>query len=535
MKSNDFTGTKILIRLFLRRDRFLLPMWIIFSVMLVFVTAVTFDAIGGEELRNVLSEFHKDPLISALLGPIISVNLSGAIVWRGMSQLALALGIGSLLMVIRHTRTDEETGRSELIRAYPIGRYANLTAALILPIMGNMIAGILISFSILSLGGDVKGSFIFGATLSMIGCFFAGVGALGVQLRESSSTARSIGIAGLGLGLVLGILNNFRGGYTLLIWITPMAWHRVTSPFGGNHGWWLLYCAAFAAIPTIIAYKLSSRRDLGAGVLPASAGLPEASPYFSSSLSLAWRLQKRSFVGWLVGIVLYIAVFAAISPGLSSDGGMSNWLANLGGTGWAEEMGLGYVFISISIYLMSLFVAAYAMTAVLRLKKEENEGRVEMLVDKPVSRIRWMSSHLIVAASYSTALLLVMGVVGGLFYGIAAGDIRGGFWGIFIMSVSKIPPVLILLGVTALLYGLRPRMTIVGWIVWLGTVMLELAWEGQIIDWSLMQISPFAYTHYTIDIMKLPLPQLILLLGLSGVLIGIGLLGFKNRDILTKA
>ncbi|HCX61575.1 MAG TPA: hypothetical protein DHU59_03950, partial [Clostridiales bacterium] len=91
MKSNDFTGTGTLIKLFLHRDRFLLTVWIIFSVMLVFVTAVTFTAMGGQNLGDVLSEFNKDPLISALLGPVMSVDISGAIVWRGVSQLSLAL------------------------------------------------------------------------------------------------------------------------------------------------------------------------------------------------------------------------------------------------------------------------------------------------------------------------------------------------------------------------------------------------------------------------------------------------------------
>lgn len=535
MKSNDFTGTGALIRLFLRRDRFLLPLWIIFSVLLVFVTAVTFTAIGGEDLGYVMSEFNKDPLISALLGPAISIDLSGAIVWRGVSQMALALGTGSLLIVIRHTRTDEETGRSELIRAYPIGRHTNLTAALILTIMGNMIAGLLIALSVIALGGDAKGAFIFGGTLSTIGCFYAGIGALGVQLRESSSTARSLGIAALGLGLVMAILNNFGGGYTLLRWITPMAWQRVTSPFAGNHGWGLLYCGVFAAMPAIIAYKLSAGRDLGAGVLSASPGLPEASPGFSSPLALAWRLHKKNFIGWLVGIVLYIAAFAAISPGLSSDGGMSNWLSSLGGTSWSQEAGLGYVFISVSIYLMSLFVAAYAMTAVLRMKKEENEGRVEMLLDKHVSRIRWMSSHLIVTAGCSAALLLVMGIVGGFFYGLASENVSNGFWSILVMSVSKLPPVLILLGVTALLYGLWPKITVLGWGVWISSVMLELAWEGQMIDWSFMRISPFAYTHYTIDVANLPLMPLFFLLCISAILTATGLLGFRNRDILTKS
>lgn len=47
----------------------LLPLGIIFSVLLVFVTAVTFTAIGGEDLGYVMSEFNKDPLIFPLLGP----------------------------------------------------------------------------------------------------------------------------------------------------------------------------------------------------------------------------------------------------------------------------------------------------------------------------------------------------------------------------------------------------------------------------------------------------------------------------------
>lgn len=537
MKTSDFAGTVTLFGLFLRRDRFLLSMWIFLPVILVLGNAATFIAMGsqGQGLQRALTEFNNDPLISALLGPVMSIDLSGAIVWRTVSLLALSLGIGSLLTVIRHTRTDEETGRSELIRAYVVGRYANLTAALTLTVVGDLAAGVLIALGMIGLGGNAGGSFLFGATMSAIGCFFAGIGALGVQLRESSGSARGIGVAALGLGMLMAILNNFGGGYTLLRWMTPMAWPRVTQPFAGDHGWSLLYFAAFAAVPSLIAYVLSARRDLGAGVLLARSGPPEAAPRLSSPLALAWRLQKRSFMGWLAGTGLYIVVFAAISPVLSNAGGMSDWLSNLGGTDWTDEVDLGYIFISIGIYLMSLIVSVYAMTAVLRLKKEENEGRTEMLLDKQVGRIRWMNSHLIVASLGSAALLLAMGIAGGLVYGLAAGDLSNNFWPIFVMSITKIPPVWILFGVTALLYGLWPRITALGWVLWLSFTLLEVTWEAQIIDWSLMRISPFSYVHYTIDITKLPLLPLFWLLCLSVILTGIGLFGFKNRDVLTKA
>ncbi|TEB07439.1 hypothetical protein Psch_00992 [Pelotomaculum schinkii] len=158
-----------------------------------------------------------------------------------------------------------------------------------------------------------------------------------------------------------------------------------------------------------------------------------------------------------------------------------------------------------------------------------------MLLDKQVSRVRWMSSHLTVASLCSAALLVAMGIAGGLVYGLATGDLSHEFWHIFSMSVSKIPPVWILLGVTSLLYGLWPRITALGWVVWLSFSILELAWEAQIIDWSLMRVSPFSYAHYTINISNLPLLPLFWLLGLSAILTGLGLFGFRNRDVLTKA
>jgi ABC-2 type transport system permease protein len=155
MKTSDFSGTGTLFRLFLRRDRFLLSVWILLPVILLLGNAATFIAMDGQSqgLQRALTEFNNDPLISSLLGPVMSIDLPGAIVWRTVSLLALVLGLSSLLAIIRHTRTDEETGRSELISAYIVGRYANLTAALILTVVGNLVAGVLISFGTIGLGG----------------------------------------------------------------------------------------------------------------------------------------------------------------------------------------------------------------------------------------------------------------------------------------------------------------------------------------------------------------------------------------------
>ena len=150
MKLSGFTGTRALLILFLRRDRFWLPLWILLPAILGMFVAATFSAMADKGMNSVLHEFDKDPLVSAILGPVMSFDLAGAIVWRGASQMALVLAIGSLLTVIRHTRTDEETGRSELIRAYEVGPYASMTAALILTVVGNLVSGVIIALSVIA-------------------------------------------------------------------------------------------------------------------------------------------------------------------------------------------------------------------------------------------------------------------------------------------------------------------------------------------------------------------------------------------------
>ena len=52
-------------------------------------------------------------------------------IWKAGPFYAL-LAIAVILTVIRHTRAEEESGRTELVDSTSIGRYASLTAALIL-------------------------------------------------------------------------------------------------------------------------------------------------------------------------------------------------------------------------------------------------------------------------------------------------------------------------------------------------------------------------------------------------------------------
>jgi ABC-2 type transport system permease protein len=71
------------------------------------------------------------PAQRALYGQVYNDSLGAVGIWKaGMFHVLIAVAV--ILTVIRHTRADEESGRTELVDSTGVGRYASLTAALIL-------------------------------------------------------------------------------------------------------------------------------------------------------------------------------------------------------------------------------------------------------------------------------------------------------------------------------------------------------------------------------------------------------------------
>lgn len=67
---------------------------------------------------------------TALYGKLYGSSIGALIAWR-YSVIGVWAALASFLTVIRHTRTEEEAGRRELLGSTVLGRYAPLSAALI--------------------------------------------------------------------------------------------------------------------------------------------------------------------------------------------------------------------------------------------------------------------------------------------------------------------------------------------------------------------------------------------------------------------
>ncbi len=100
------------------------------------------------------------------------------------------------------------------------------------------------------------------------------------------------------------------------------------------------------------------------------------------------------------------------------------------------------------------------------------------------------------------------------------------------MSLSKLPPVWIFIGIAALLYGWLPRMaSVLNWLILGVFIFIEMLWEVGIVEWSALQWTPFAYAHYSIPINELSVLPLILLTAIAATLTSFGLMGFGRRNI----
>lgn len=55
----------------------------------------------------------------------------------------LLISVAVILTVIRHTRADEEAGRTELLDSTAVGRYASLSAALLLSFGASIATGVI--------------------------------------------------------------------------------------------------------------------------------------------------------------------------------------------------------------------------------------------------------------------------------------------------------------------------------------------------------------------------------------------------------
>jgi ABC-2 type transport system permease protein len=481
------TGTGLLVRTFLRRDRWMMLWWSVGIAVLYWSQAISIQGMYATqaELDRAAALMGSNAAFVAMAGPARALNtIGGQVTWQATAFGAVAAGLMSMFIVVRHTRAEEEIGRDELLRAAAIGRRATTAATLVVALVANVLAGTLVAVSLVAFPLAAADSVALGVGVAAAGAAFAGTALLAAQLTTSARAAYGLTGVVLGAAYVLRAVGDV--GAPALSWLSPIGWYQGMHAFSGLQWWPVLLLVAAAAATTGTALLVFARRDHGAGVLSDRPGPARAAPALSTAFGLGWRLQRGALVGWTLGLFLTAAAY----------GSLGNNVADLLGEGAAQEMfaqgGARLVdgFYAVSVVLLALMGSAYALTSALRSRADEEGGRVEVLLATGLSRARWLRAQVALTVLTSSVAVLVSGLGLGLGYLLTVGD-GGTAAGYVVAVVPQMAPVLVLAGVATLLFGIGPRWASLAWLGLLLAVVVLLFGEVFRMPAWVQDLSPF--------------------------------------------
>jgi ABC-2 type transport system permease protein len=279
-----------------------------------------------------------------------------------------------------------------------------------------------------------------------------------------------------------------------------------------------------------LAFLLAARRDQGAGLLPPRPGPATAGPLLAGPAGLSWRLQRGALAGWTAGFLVAGLAIGVVTKSIGklvgSSAGTTSAIDKIGG-----QPGLANAYLAGCMILLGLVAAAYAVSAVARLRADEEAGRDEPLLAGPVSRLRWGGSHLLIVALGTAVVLAVGGLGVGLAYGIAISDVSGQVPRLIESGLAQLPAALAVGAVAAAFVGLLPTWSgPAGWIVLAFCGFIGVFGPALNLSQAVLDISPF--TH----VPKLPggafsSVPLVWLSVIAIVLASAGLAGLRRRDV----
>ena len=348
----------------------------------------------------------------AWLAEGIKIYTPGGYLTYKLGFTILVMAIWPLLAGARMLRGEEERGSMDALLSMPKTR-ARVAVQKVLAMWTALLGmGLLIALFTYAGGVSVKADFgigeslLYGLNLALICGVFGSIALFISQFTEDRGAASGITGGLLVLFIVLDMVHRVFPDAEWVSRLSPIYYYNLSKPvitsYGANVGA-LLVLFALSLVLTGAALWLFVRRDIGAPVtLPAWLRLPErvVSPaaalpindwslrsIYSRSLAKLlvptfwWTLGFVAFSAWMVVIVKQIeaglAAFAKDSPFLQG------FVSSLGGSNEITNA----TFLSAMFSFLPLMLMAYAVTQANAWSSDADNGRYELVLATPQSRL----------------------------------------------------------------------------------------------------------------------------------------------------
>ena len=468
----------------LRRDGLQLALWTIGTALLAYLAFVgVAQSYGTEQDRtSLLAAALANPVILLFRGLPSGAGEGAFMVFLIFPWLALLAALMSTFLAVRHTRMDEEAGRTELVAATPAGRLLPVIATAAEGVIANALLALLVAGAYLAVGLPAEGAFLVGAAAGAVGLVFVGVGLVAAQLMRTSRGANSLSVwltvgtlvlAGIGNAIGTPSDDLTRMESSWLTWLSPFGWAENTRAFDENLWWPVLVCLGLGLGLAGTALGLASVRDVSESFLAERRGRPNAPATLSSPAGLVWRLTRGAILGWAVGGLL-TGMLATSLASIVEEVGASNpaieqVLSQIAGAGDVQQ-----ATVTVFFTMLGVLAACCAVQIVCRARQEEAHGTAEPLLAAPVARVRWLADYLVIALL--GIVLVVAAAIAGAALGIAGQNGDADLMrDVIVTGAGQAVAASVFLSLTALVFVVAPRLTIaLGWTLVLLGMMLGL-------------------------------------------------------------
>jgi ABC-2 type transport system permease protein len=443
------------------------------------------------------SMFADNPAARMLQGVPHGLDTAGGFAaWDGGWVLELVIGVWAVLVVTGLLRGEEDAERADLLLV-GTARARQLTVLMLLVVVAClMVTGAAVFAALLGTGSGPAGSLFFGVGLAGFAATFAGVAAVTSQILDVRRRAAGVAAGVMAVSFLLRMVANSADGRAWLGWLTPFGWMDHLAPFGDPQRPALLVLVGAPVLLLVAAAQIRDRRDTGGALLATNDSRRPRLRQLGGPAAFAWRINAPVLAAWVVGLGAYAFVLGALlttmTDFVAQDANYQRTLADLG-------LGVALTvdgFVGVMSVTLGLGFALYAAWRIGAVRNEEESGRADNLLTRPVTRSRWLLGH----ACLTVLGALVLTVLTGL--ALYAGAAVSGSDQLTVMNalravLNTTSVVILITGLALLAFGVLPRLTVVfPATVTVGGYVLTLL--GPSLSWPswIMDLSPFSHLAY---------------------------------------
>ena len=361
---------------------------------------------------------------------VVAVDTVGGYATWKVGIFIFLIAVWPILAASRMLRGEEERGGLDVLLSQPrsrvlvaVEKVSAMWAAL--GAMG-LIIGVLVFVGGAKSGGGfgLADALLFGLDIALFCAVMGGVALLVSQFTQERGPAAGLAAGLLMVFIVVDMVHRVASNTEWISRLSPVYYYNLSKPLvpvRGASTWGLLVLLVLALLPTAAAIRLFASRDIGGTVrLPPWLRLPEARPsqvlpagdwslhsVYARSLGMIaiptawWSLGIAAFAGWMVVAIQQLE--SKLAGVLAASPGMSNLIKSVGG----GDAHLNAAYLSAIFVLLPVFLMAFAVTQVNGWSSDEEEGRLDLVLANPQTRLVVVLGRFAALASGAVVIALV--------------------------------------------------------------------------------------------------------------------------------